>query len=39
VACAFNIKEEDIHFVDEKHFIQETKGKEIAYKILDFLRK
>ncbi len=37
-ANALGVKNEDIHFVDEKHFVQETKGKEIAYKILDFLR-
>ncbi len=36
-ANALGVKNEDIHFVDEKHFLQETKGKEIAYKILDFL--
>ncbi|GAA4276021.1 alpha/beta fold hydrolase [Aquimarina mytili] len=39
VARALKINPEDIHFVDEKHFIQETKAKEISYKILDFLSK
>ncbi|MDY8135182.1 alpha/beta hydrolase [Aquimarina sp. 2201CG5-10] len=34
---ALKVDEVDIHFVDEKHFIQETKAKEISYKILDFL--
>lgn len=36
---ALKVNSEDIHFIDEKHFIQETKAKEISYKILDFLRK
>ena len=36
---ALKVREEDIHFVDEKHFVQETKAKEIAYKIIDFLVK
>ena len=35
---ALKVNSENIHFVDEKHFIQETKATEIAYKIIDFLR-
>ncbi|WP_281988997.1 alpha/beta fold hydrolase [Aquimarina aggregata] len=38
-ANALNVKNEDIHIIDEKHFIQETKAEEISYKILDFIRK
>ncbi|AXT62020.1 alpha/beta hydrolase [Aquimarina sp. AD10] len=38
-ANALNVKNEDIHIVDEKHFIQETKAEEISYKIMDFIRK
>ncbi len=36
---ALKVNNEDIHFVDEKHFLQETKGEEIAYKIIGFLVK
>ncbi|TPN87718.1 alpha/beta fold hydrolase [Aquimarina algicola] len=36
---ALKVKEEDIHFIDEKHFLQETKAKEIVYKITAFLKK
>ncbi len=35
---ALKVNSQDIHFVDEKHFVQETKATEIAYKIIDFLR-
>ncbi len=38
-ANALGVRPEDIHFVDEKHFIQETKAQEITYKILDFMKK
>ncbi|MDH7446200.1 alpha/beta fold hydrolase [Aquimarina sp. 2201CG14-23] len=38
VVTALKIDEADVHFIDEKHFIQETKAEEISYKILDFLR-
>ncbi|KZS39695.1 alpha/beta hydrolase [Aquimarina aggregata] len=38
-ANALNVKNEDIHIIDEKHFIQETKAEEISYKIMDFIRK
>ncbi len=38
VANALKVSEEDIHLIDEKHFIQETKAEEVAYKILDFLK-
>ncbi len=34
---ALNVKSEDIHFLDEKHFIQETKAEELVYKMIDFL--
>lgn len=36
-ATALKVDPEDVHIVDEKHFIQETKAKEISYKILNFL--
>lgn len=36
-ATALKVDAEDVHIVDEKHFIQETKAKEISYKILNFL--
>jgi len=38
VINALKIEKEDIHLIDEKHFIQETKAEEIAYKILEFLK-
>lgn len=38
-ANALKVKNEDIHFIDEKHFLQETKAKEITYKIVEFLYK
>ncbi len=38
VANALKVNSENIHFVDEKHFLQETKALEISYKIIDFLR-
>ncbi len=36
---ALKVKPEDIHIIDEKHFIQETKAQEIVFKIIDFLAK
>lgn len=38
VTNTLKVKPEDIHIIDEKHFIQETKAKEISYKILNFLK-
>ncbi|GAA3518996.1 alpha/beta hydrolase [Aquimarina addita] len=37
VINALKVDQEDIHLIDEKHFIQETKSEEVSYKILDFL--
>ncbi|WP_378186176.1 alpha/beta fold hydrolase [Aquimarina sp. W85] len=37
VANSFAIKEEAIHIIDEKHFVQETKAKKISYLIRNFL--
>ncbi len=34
---AFNISEKNVHFLDEKHFIQETKHNEINEILFDFL--
>jgi len=36
-ANALKVDQEDIHIIDEKHFIQETKASELAYKIIDFI--
>lgn len=37
VANSFDVKKEAIHFIDEKHFLQETKAKKISYLIRSFL--
>ncbi len=38
VTETFEIKEENIHLIDEKHFIQETRDKEIVKIVLEFLK-
>ncbi len=38
VTETFGIKEENIHLIDEKHFIQETKNKKIVKLMLNFLK-
>ncbi|UZO81733.1 alpha/beta hydrolase [Aquimarina sp. ERC-38] len=34
---AFNLNKSDVFLIDERHFIPETKPREITYKILNFL--
>ena len=36
---AFDVADEDLHLIDEKHFIQETEARNVSYKILNFLEK
>ncbi len=38
VSTLLDVAPKDIHFIDEKHFLQETKAKELTYKIMDFLQ-
>ena len=39
VTETFKIRPENIHLIDEKHFIQETKNKKLVKLLLDFLKK